>query len=76
MDSYATCDELKIKIHAAEDEDAATALRAEHRAHQIEADRGSMRKHDQKIAQESRAEDSEWECPTEEHTSWDGSEFV
>jgi hypothetical protein len=77
VDSCSSCDELKSKIDAAEDEDTATALRAELLAHLIEADRGyAMRKHDEKLAQESRAGDPSWACPVEEHASWDATEFV
>jgi hypothetical protein len=77
VDSCCRCDELKIQIKAAVDEDTADALRAERRAHLVEADRGyAMRLFDQKMAQECRAGDPDWECPTKEFCSWDASEFV
>jgi hypothetical protein len=77
VDSCATCDELQIQIAAADDENAADALRAKRRAHLLEADRGyAMRKHDQELAQESRKTDPNWKCPADEHRSWDATEFV
>jgi hypothetical protein len=77
VDSCATCDEFILKIAAATDEDIADALRAQRRAHLVEADRGyAMRKHDQKLAEASRAADPKWECPVTDHCSWDGTEYV
>ena len=78
VDSCSTCDELKNLIAAAEDEDAAQALRVRRREHLLEADRGyAMRKHDQDLARESRkASGKEWVCPAAEHRSWDATEFI
>jgi hypothetical protein len=42
-DSCCKCDELKIQIEAAEDEDTADALRVERRQHLCEADRVTPR---------------------------------
>jgi hypothetical protein len=78
VDSCSTCDELKNLITAAEDEDAAQALRVRRREHLKEADRGyAMRKHDQELAIASRkASGKEWVCPAAEHRSWDATEFI
>jgi hypothetical protein len=77
VDSCALCDELTLNIEAATDEDNAEALRAQRRAHLVEADRGyAMRKHDQKLAEASRAADPNWECPVTEFCSWDGTEYL
>jgi hypothetical protein len=40
VDSCSTCDELELKIAAAEDEDDAAGLRAEWREHKLDAERG------------------------------------
>jgi hypothetical protein len=72
-----TCDELTLKIAAAEDQDIAAALRAERKEHLLEADRGyAMRKHDQDLARQCRASDKKWVCPAAEHASWDSTEFI
>jgi hypothetical protein len=78
VDSCSTCDELKHLIAAANDEDAAQALRVRRREHLLEADRGyAMRKHDQELAIASRkASGKEWVCPAAEHRSWDATEFI
>jgi hypothetical protein len=77
VDSCATCDELKLKIEAADDEDSAQVQRIRRRDHLKEADMGyAMRKHDFDLAKKSRLADPDWECPVAEHRSWDGTEFV
>jgi hypothetical protein len=77
VDSCSTCDELKLKIASADDEDVATALRAERKEHLLEADRGyAMRRHDQDLARQCRASDKKWVCPAAEHRSWDATEFI
>jgi hypothetical protein len=77
VDSCATCDELKIQLSAAVDEDAADALRAQRKLHLLEADRGyAMRKHDHELAEASRKSEP-GPVPSElDHNSWDGVEFV
>jgi hypothetical protein len=77
VDSCATCDELKLQISAADDEDIVHELREKRRAHLLEADRGyRMRRHDQDLAQASRQADPTWVCPAADYRSWDGTEYV
>ena len=77
VDSCSTCDELKIELATAADEDVAAEIRAKRHAHLAEADRAyAMRSHDRDLARASRDGEPDWKVPVEERATWDGTEFL
>jgi hypothetical protein len=78
VDSCATCDRLKTALKACEDEEEAEALKTEKREHLVAADRFyKTRRHDQGLAETTRAQDADWHVPNEEgHRAADGVEFI